>query len=120
MALVAVRNQDNGVFRALQYEEDQCVVQGPIRQPRIFSEEKVLRVTVHDDNIMLPEGTPVICHGLKHAAYLNGKIGECRGFDKDAIETRYRVFFDDKSIPPKSVKPENLRILFELPETTEA
>jgi hypothetical protein len=29
-------------------------------------------------------------------------------------------FFDDESIPPKSVKSENLRILFELPETTEA
>jgi hypothetical protein len=117
--LVVVRNQDNDVFRALRYEGDQCVVQGPIRQPRIFSAEKVLKVTVHDDNIMLSEGTPVICHGLKNEEYLNGKIGECRGFDKDATEIRYRVLFDDKSIPPKSVKPENLRILFELPETTE-
>jgi hypothetical protein len=80
----------------------------------------VLKVTVHDSNVVIsPEGTPVICHGLKNAAYLNGKIGETRGYDNDAIDTRYRVFFDDESIAPKSVKPENLRILFELPESTE-
>jgi hypothetical protein len=89
--IVAVRNQDNDDFQALRYEGDQCVVQGPIREPRISSEEKVLKVTVHD-NVILPHGTPVICHGLKSAGYLNGKIGECRGFDEDAIEARYLLF----------------------------
>jgi hypothetical protein len=29
---------------------------------------------------------------------------------------RYGVYFEDKSIKPKSVKPENVRILFELPD----
>jgi hypothetical protein len=119
--VVVVRDQDYGVFQALRYEGDQCVVQGPIQQPRIPSEEKVLKVTIHDNNVILSPGTPVICHGLKNAAYLNGKIGESRGYDKDArIEQRYGVLFDDESIIPKSVKPENLRILFELPESTEA
>jgi hypothetical protein len=114
--LVAIKNQD-GVFRALRYDGDQCVVQGPIQQPRIYSGEKVFRVS--NSNVILSEGIPVICHGLKNAAYLNEKIGECRGYDDDAIEERYGVLFADESIPPKSVKPENLRILFELPESAE-
>jgi hypothetical protein len=115
---VSVRNQGYDIFRALGYEGDQCVVQGPVQQPRIPSEEKVLKVTVHDDNVILDEGAPVICHGLKNAAYLNGKVGESRGYDDKAIGIRYQVFFDDENISPKSVKPENLRILFELPETS--
>jgi hypothetical protein len=66
------------------------------------------------------ENTASVCsgggasgHGLK-AAYLNGEIGETRSFDNAA--GRYGVYFEDKSINPKSVKLENLRIMLELPE----
>jgi hypothetical protein len=63
---------------------------------------------------VLQPGTPVVCHGLKNkAAYLNGKIGDIRSFDETT--GRYGVYFEDESIKPKSVKPRNLRILFELP-----
>jgi hypothetical protein len=67
------------------------------------------------DIAIQPHGTPVVCHGLKNrATYLNGKIGEIRSFDE--ATGRCGVYFEDKSIKPKSVKPRNLRIIFELPE----
>jgi hypothetical protein len=112
--VVNVKNQGSGGFQALRYEGDQCVVRGPIECPRIYSKEKVLKVTVHDNNVVFFVGTPVICHGLKNASHLNGRIGDVRSFSNKT--KRYGVHFEDKSIPPKSVKPENLRILFELPE----
>jgi hypothetical protein len=62
-------------------------------------------------------GTPVICHGLNNAAYLNGKIGDICSFDTTAETLRYGVHFEDGSITPKSVKGANLRILFELPDS---
>jgi hypothetical protein len=65
------------------------------------------------DVILKTNGTPVICHGLKNtAAHLNGKIGDIRSFDETT--GRYGVYFEDESIKPKSVKPRNLRIIFEL------
>jgi hypothetical protein len=112
--VVNVKNQSSDGFQALWYEGDQCVVRGPVECPRIYSKEKVLKVTFHDNNVAFYIGNPVICHGLEKATHLNGKIGDVRSWN---VETqRYGVHFDDKSILPKSVKPENLRILFELPE----
>jgi hypothetical protein len=34
----------------------------------------------------------------------------------DPAADRYGVYFEDKSIKPKGVKPENVHILFELPD----
>jgi hypothetical protein len=48
--------------------------------------------------------------------YLNGKIGDIRSFDDSGNTLRFGVHFEDESIPPKSVRGANLRILFDLPE----
>ena len=63
-------------------------------------------------------GSPVVCHGLKNAAHLNGKIGDARVYNR--ITGRYEVHFEDKSLGgPVAVKWENLRILFQLPQAAE-
>lgn len=56
------------------------------------------------------------CHlrRSKNAAHLNGKIGDAREFNFDTC--RYAVHFEDNSLEPVCVKPENLRIVFELPD----
>ncbi len=64
--------------------------------------------------ILFQKGTPVICHGLKRAQHINGKIGNARAFDPETV--RYAVHFEDKTLKPVSVKKENLRVVFELPE----
>jgi hypothetical protein len=71
-------------------------------------------MTVDEADVGLqPNGTPVVCRGLKNKAeYLNDKIGDTRSFDETT--GRYGVCFEDKTIKPKSVKPRNQRILFEL------
>jgi hypothetical protein len=100
------------LFEVLRYEQDKYVVRGP---SEVAEERKeTMRVDAADVAIQ-PYGTPVFCHGLKNkAADLNGKIGAMRSFDKTT--GRYGVYFEDESIKPKSVKPRNLRILFELPD----
>ena len=62
-------------------------------------------------------GTPVVCHGLKNVPHLNGKIGDVRSFDRNGSK-RYEVHFEDTSLVPSvaNVRPENLRIAFDLPE----
>jgi hypothetical protein len=89
-----------------------CIVQGPVKEPRVISKKKTLTVEAHRIGFTL--GTPVICHGLKNADYLNGKIGDIRSFDDSGDALRFCVHFEDESIPPKNVKGSNLRILFEL------
>ena len=69
--------------------------------------------TVASNDVHFLKGTPVVCHGLKNAAHLNGKIGETTGYKADT--DRYEVHFEDKSLKPVAVKRENLRIVFELP-----
>jgi hypothetical protein len=69
-------------------------------------------VHVASDLIQPLFGCPVICHGLVSASHLNGKVGETSALQKDG---RLAVHFEDKSQEPASVKPENLRIAFELP-----
>jgi hypothetical protein len=100
-------------FRAIGYEDNKYVLQGPIGVP----EERMQTLRVDPADVILKSnGVPVVCHGLKNnAAYLNGKIGDIRSFD--VTTGRYGVYFEDESIKlPKSVKPWNLRILFELPD----
>jgi hypothetical protein len=71
------------------------------------------------DVALQPFGTPVVCRGFKNkASYLNGKIGigEIRSVHEITGGYLYGVYFEDESIKPKSVKPHNLRTLFELPD----
>ena len=59
--------------------------------------------TVPANDILWPVGgTPVVCHGLKNAAHLNGKIGDARGYK--AATDRYEIHFEDKSLKPVAVK----------------
>ena len=104
----------NGAFQALRYEEDggKCVIQGPIADPRNIQSEQML--TVASEDIILGHGTPVVCHGLKKATHLNGKIGDIRSWD-EASEC-FKVHFEDEGLEPCPVKDKFLRILFELPE----
>jgi hypothetical protein len=99
-------------FKAIGYEDDKYVLRGPIGVP----EERMETLRVCPTDVILESnGIPVVCHGLKNnAAYLNDKIGDIRSFDETT--GRYGVYFEDESIKPKSVKPRNLRILFELPD----
>jgi hypothetical protein len=102
-------------FQALRYEENgnTCIVQGPIEDPRRVSNEMTLRVASND--ILPLKGCPVVCHGLVKASHLNGKVGD-RGHRRgDRIE----VHFEDKSHKSALVKPENLRIAFDVPPSSE-
>jgi hypothetical protein len=105
---------ENEPFQALQYENDGeiCVVQGPITKPRQI-EDRVHRVV---NNRILPAGgCPVICHGLVSAPHLNGELGEVRDMKEDGTGIRLGVQFEKKGVKSALVKPENLRIAFELP-----
>ncbi|KAL3786380.1 hypothetical protein ACHAW5_004777 [Stephanodiscus triporus] len=99
-------------FQALRYENDGLisVVTGPITNPRRGDNERIFHVA--SDLIHPTPGTPVICHGLINASHLNGKVGDVRAFHKNG---RLAVHFEDESQKPASVKPENLRIVFDLP-----
>ncbi|KAL9187140.1 hypothetical protein ACHAXT_010860 [Thalassiosira profunda] len=66
-----------------------------------------------DDDYMIMPGTPVVCHGLKNAQHLNGKLGDVRSFD--TATKRYVVRFEDKALNKASVKAVNLRIVMDLP-----
>ena len=110
-------NNEARIFEALRYEdeggEDQCVLQGPITKPRNLEGETVL--TVNANHLLIVKmGTPSICKGLNKSSHLNGKLGDVRSYD--SASERYEVYFEDKSLKPVSVKRENLRIVFELPD----
>lgn len=115
-------NEDE-VFRAVRYTSDgeKCVVQGPIPNivydPRMnpsessnFGAERTFEVSRAD--VITSRGTPVVCTGLQKATHLNGKIGDRRDFDEDT--GRYTIHFEDEKVKPVKVKPENLRIVFDL------
>jgi hypothetical protein len=107
---------ENTPFQALRYENDCeiCVVTGPITEPRRKDEEREHCV---QSNLILPnKKCPVICHGLVSAPHLNGELGEVRNMKQDETgTTRLGVFFERKGVKSALVKPENLRIVFELP-----
>jgi hypothetical protein len=106
---------DDGLFQALQYENvgEICVVTGPITDPRVIENERTHHI---ENNLLIPNlGCPVICHGLVSASLLNGELGEVRHFKQDQTGMRYAVYFEKKGVKSALVKPENLRIAFELP-----
>jgi hypothetical protein len=95
------------------------------------NENNILHVP---SNIIIPaKGCPVICHGLVNASHLNGQMGEVRDFiqrsnsnidntsstqltggnnGNDGI--RLAVYFEKRGMRNALVKPENLRIVFDL------
>mmetsp|Transcript_34550 Transcript_34550/g.63541 ORF Transcript_34550/g.63541 Transcript_34550/m.63541 type:complete len:257 (+) Transcript_34550:274-1044(+) len=109
---------EGSVYQALRYEDggDKIVVQGPILSPwnihRNIDEETTF--TVSNDQIFVALGTPVICHGLKNATHLNGKLADLRLYHKD--RDRYEINFEDKSLKPAFVRTEHFRIAFDLPD----
>jgi hypothetical protein len=58
----------------------------------------------------------VICHGLVSASHLNGELGDVRDVKKNETGIRLAVHFEKKGAKSALVKPENLRIVFELPD----
>ena len=100
-------------FQALRFSDKhgKYIVKGPISSPRTPDEETTMTVAIDEVNIR--QGTPVMCHGLKNAAHLNGEIGDVRDFNSGT--DRYVVRFEDKILKPASIKPANLRIVFDLP-----
>ena len=104
---------DDEQFQALRYENDGeiCVVTGPITKPRNTADENIYHIA---NNLVIPNlGCAVICHGLISASHLNGELGEVRNIKRSG--TRLRVHFLKKGMKSALVKPENLRIAFELP-----
>ena len=106
-------------FEAVRYEND-CqilVVQGPITEPRNVKNEE--EFTVESCSVWPAIGGIVACHGLKNASHLNGKIGDIRSPPQECGDVyRFAVHFEDKSLKPALVKPENLRVVFDLPDPT--
>jgi hypothetical protein len=103
-------------FQALRYENDGeiCVVQGPITKPRQVDDEMVHCIA---NNLVIPKlGCAVICHGLVSASHLNGELGEVRDMKRSGTGIRLAVHFEKKGVKSALVKPENLRIAFELPD----
>jgi len=108
---------DCKLFQALRYENDVevCVVMGPVTvtEPRQVDDGKTYRV---ENRLLLPfAGCPVICHGLVSASHLNGELGEARTSTNTKTGFRLAVNFEKKSLKSVLIKPENLRIAFELP-----
>mmetsp|Transcript_40665 Transcript_40665/g.85432 ORF Transcript_40665/g.85432 Transcript_40665/m.85432 type:complete len:433 (+) Transcript_40665:252-1550(+) len=106
---------DVELFQALRYEDDgeKCVVKGPINTGSADTNEETI-LTVDTDDVYPTVGLPVVCHGLKNASYLNGKLGDVRGIDEKT--GRFAVHFEDLTTKPKLVKYENLRVVFDLPD----
>mmetsp|Transcript_30890 Transcript_30890/g.65289 ORF Transcript_30890/g.65289 Transcript_30890/m.65289 type:complete len:484 (-) Transcript_30890:143-1594(-) len=106
------------LFKALRYENngEKCIINGPLRwlsSPGNVAEEET--TTFATKNIILSEGTPVICHGLIKSNHLNGKLGDIRSVDEEKTG-HYEVHFEDEGLKPRLIKPKNVRILFELPD----
>lgn len=100
-------------FQALRYENDGeiCVVTGPI-----IGNEKGQMCRVASAMIHPTLGCPVVCHGLINAPHLNEKLGEVRSckHEDGSGGDRFGVHFEEKGLKPVAVKPQNLRIAFEL------
>jgi hypothetical protein len=107
-------------FEALRYENDGeiCVVQGPLLEPRNIADERMYHIA---NTLVIPnKGCPVICHGLVIAPRLNGELGEVRNVKQDGTGIiRFGVVFEKKGTKSALVKPENLRIAFDLPRSEE-
>ena len=88
---------ENTLFQALQYENngDIFIVTGPITEPRIEDDERILHVA--SDLIFPDKGCPVICHGLVSASHLNSKVGDVRALHNSA-ELDFDSQFTSKKI----------------------
>jgi hypothetical protein len=72
------------VYEFLRYENDEehCVISGPIHPHHqsclVCRGDGTLDPILHVSKaVVVPQvGTPVICHGLMNASYLNGELGE--------------------------------------------
>ena len=108
---------DDKPFQALRYENEGeiCVVTGPITKPRKVEDENLHHIA---NNLVIPtRGCVVICHGLVSASHLNGELGDVRDVKKNETGIRLAVHFEKKKGAKSAlVKPENLRIAFELPD----
>jgi hypothetical protein len=108
-----------------QYSGERYVVTGPITDQGEVKEKHEFYVACE---IVFPcPGCPVICHGLKAATHLNGKLGSlstgtkyhtklARGNTQfvENKDVHCTVYFDDESLKSASVKLENLQIVFDL------
>ena len=104
---------DTNRFHALRYVNDGeiCVVQGPVTEPRITADERIHHIA---NNLVIPsKGCVVICHGLVSASHLNGGLGDVK---ENETGIRLAVHFEKKGAKSALVKPENLRIAFEIPQ----
>ena len=106
---------DDKPFQALRYKNDGeiCVVTGPVKQPRQEEDERISHVA--NDLVIPAKGCPVICHGLVSAFHLNGELGEVRALSNNITGFQLEVHSEKTNLKPALVKPENLRISFELP-----
>jgi hypothetical protein len=104
---------DEKKFEALRYEDDGeiCVVTGPVTEPRQADKEQILRVALTVPKL----GCVVVCTGLVSSPHLNGKLGDVRYGKFVGSVFRIDVHFEDAELKSAWVKPENLRIVFELP-----
>ena len=109
---------DKHTFHALRYDNggEICVIQGPIVEPRNMEGERIYHVA---KNLMMPnKGCVVICCGLVSASHLNGELGDVRDWKYDSATKGVRLavhFQKNKGVKSALVKPENVRIAFELP-----
>jgi hypothetical protein len=111
---VIVLPDEDKLFHALRYENDGeiCVVCGPILEPRNIEDERIHHIA----NTLVIPLCPVMCNGLVCAPHLNGELGEVRNYKQDETGIiRLVVYFEKRGKRGKSVKPENLRIAFDLP-----
>jgi len=106
---------DDKLFQAVRYENDGeiCVVTGPVKQRRQEDDERIFHVVNY--LVVAAKGCPVMCHGLMGASHLNGELGEVRAYHNNITGFRLGVHFEKTHLKPAWVKPENLRISFELP-----
>ena len=106
---------DDKSFQVLRYENDGeiCVVTGPVKQPRQEEDERIFHVA--NNLVVAAKGCPVMCHGLVGASRLNGELGEVRAHHNNITGFRLGVHFEKTNLKPAWVKPEDLRISFELP-----
>lgn len=84
-----------------------CTLQGPFSAEGEISTN--MTITAEAKDVIPGPGTPVICHGLKNAKRLNGKVGEVRNLDPESL--RYEVHFEEQCLKPCLVKAGNVHIL---------
>ena len=57
---------------------------------------------------MFALGTPVTSRNMKNSSALDGAIGDIRSWDRET--NTYTIHFDDDSLEPCIVKPQNIEV----------